>query len=239
MNSISHVTANMVLSGGEGKLHDGSRIADGAPVGKQERECLLKQIQELESELQDVREKSKFIAQELDLFRQRRAIFLSDRFRNTFDAWSLLSKGFQRLKDDTAIFAGDFKGYRLQPSLSMLRVAYLSYKVKLATKNLTGVFLAPVVEFPLQKGEIFLQIMGASKELLVETSVPVTEISDDGPVEFKFPPLKNSDCEELTLNIFVKNVDVPVRLLEMRRYALGGFGRLSTICFAGFVFDAE
>lgn len=239
MNSISHAVSNMVPSCSESKSYDGAPVDASARVSGPDREVLLRQIDELESELHEVREKSKFIAQELDLFRQRRAIFLSDRFRNTFDAWSLLSKGFQRLKDDTAIFSGDFKGYRLQPSLSMLRVAYLSYKVRLKSKNLTGVLLAPVVEFPLQKGEICLQIMGASRELLVETSVPVTEISDDGPVEFRFPPLKNSDSEELTLNVFVQNVDVPVRLLEMRRYALGGFGRLSTLCFAGFVFDQE
>ena len=80
--------------------------------------------------------------------------------------------------------------------------------------------------------------MEESKRLLVETSVPVAQISDDGPVAFRFPPLQNSD-NELIFNIFVQNVDVPVRLLEMRRYALGGFGRLSTVCFAGFIFDGE
>ncbi|MCC7528101.1 MAG: hypothetical protein IT342_06245, partial [Candidatus Melainabacteria bacterium] len=185
------------------------------------------------------REKSKFIAQELDLFRTRRAIFWSDRFRNTFDAWSLVSKGFQRLKDDTAMFAGNLQGYRLQPSLSMLRVAFLSYRVKLSTKNLAGILLAPIVEVPLQHGEIYLQILGESQELLVETHVSVTEINDDYPVALKFPPLSNSACEELTLKIFVQNVDTPVRLLEMRRYALGGFGSLSTLCFAGFIFEGE
>lgn len=234
MNSINHMASNVVPACEEIKRN-------GVPerFRADDREALLQHIHELESELHEVREKSKFIAQELDLFRQRRAIFWSDRFRNTFDAWSLLSKGFQRLKDDTAIFAGDLKGYRLQPSLSMLRVAYLSYKVKLTSKNLKGVYLAPVVEFPLQKGELVLHIMGASKELLVDASVSITEISDDGPVAFRFSPIANSDQEELTLNVFVQNVDVPVRLLEMRKYALGGFGSLSTVCFAGFEFDTE
>jgi hypothetical protein len=238
MNSITHLVSNIVPLNEGGNPCSSERPDVPERFEPQSKDELLQHIQTLEAELHSVREKSKFIAQELDLFRQRRAIFWSDRFRNTFDAWSLLSKGFQRLKDDTAIFASDLKGYRLQPSLSMLRVSYLSYKVKLNTKGLTGVYLAPVVEFPLQKGEIVLQIMEESKRLLVETSVPVAQISDDGPVAFRFPPLQNSD-NELIFNIFVQNVDVPVRLLEMRRYALGGFGRLSTVCFAGFIFDGE
>lgn len=238
MNSITHLVSNIVPLTETGNQRSSDRSDVPERFEPQSKDELLQQIQSLEAELHSVREKSKFIAQELDLFRQRRAIFWSDRFRNTFNAWSLLSKGFQRLKDDTAIFARDLKGYRLQPSLSMLRVSYLTYKVKLNTKGLTGVYLAPVVEFPLQKGEIVLQIMEESKKLLVETSVPVAQISDDGPVAFRFPPLQNSD-KELIFNIFVQDVDVPVRLLEMRRYALGGFGRLSTVCFAGFMFDGE
>ncbi|MBA3992044.1 MAG: hypothetical protein C0469_00860, partial [Cyanobacteria bacterium DS2.3.42] len=76
-------------------------------------------------------------------------------------------------------------------------------------------------------------------EMLIETSVSVTEINDDSPVVFRFPALANSDQEELTLHVFVQNVDVPVRLLEMRKYELGGFGNLSTKCFAGFIFGEE
>lgn len=202
-------------------------------------EALIEYIEELESELKTMREKSKYIAQELDLFRQRRAIFWSDRFRNTFDAWSLVSKGFQRLKDDTAIFNGNLSGYRLQPSLSMARVAHLSYKVSLKTANLSGVLLAPVVEMPVHKGEICLQILGSSQELLVEAYAPISDVNDDDATIFRFPALAASKDEELTLKVFIQSVDVPVRLLEMRRYALNGFGGLSTICFAGFIFDEE
>lgn len=234
-NTVSHVVESVSDYG-----RDKPRVdALDSRFENQDRADLIEQIKNLESELNIVREKSKYIAQELDLFRQRRAIFWSDRFRNTFDAWSLLSQGFQRLKDDTAIFTGNLKGFRLQPSLSMLRVAYLTYKVRLTSKNLTAVLLAPVVEYPLQKGEIVLQIMGDNRELLVETSVRVTEISDDEPVVFNFPAIADSDSRDLILHVFVQNVDVPVRLLEMRKYALSGFGSLSTKCFAGFIFAGD
>src|SRR5262245_7540053 len=74
------------------------------------------QVKSLETELTLVRSKGKLISQELDLFRQRRVVFWSDRFRNTFDAWNLMNKGFQQLKDNSALFCGSIQGFRLQPS---------------------------------------------------------------------------------------------------------------------------
>jgi len=214
--------------------------SQGQPAERSDRQTqpLLAEIAELNKELELTREKSKYIARELDLFRQRRAINWSDRFRNTFDAWNLMNKGFQQLKDDTLLFFAGQKGYRLQPSISLLRVPYVSYQVELRRKNLCGVMLAPVLEVPLVNGEICLQILGASQEMLVQCSLPITVIRDDAATVFSFPAIKNSDKEKLTLKIFVQGVDAPVRLFEMRRYKLGGFGSLETRSFAGFQFKA-
>lgn len=197
---------------------------------------LLKEIAELQKELELTREKSKYIARELDLFRQRRAINWSDRFRNTFDAWNLMNKGFQQLKDDTLLFFPGQKGFRLQPSISLLRVPYVRYHVELKKKNLCGVMLAPVAEVPLVNGEICLQIMGEAQDLLVQCAHPITVIRDDVPTVFTFPPIAESDRQKLTLKVFVQGVDAPVRLFEMRRYQLAGFGELETRSFAGFMF---
>lgn len=191
----------------------------------------------LKRELQITREKSKYIALELDLFRQRRVISLSDRFRNTFDAWNLMNKGFQRLKDDTAIFFGALTGFRLQPSVSLLRVPFLSYKVDLKTSNLSGILLAPVVEVPTMQGEICLQVLSESQQLLAQASTSVTTIRDDAPTALIFPPIASSSMQILTIKVFVQGVDVPVRLFEMRRYKWGGFGELETRFFAAFIFS--
>ncbi len=196
----------------------------------------FKEIAELQKELQLTREKSKCIARELDLFRQRRAIFWSDRFRNNFDAWNLMNKGFQQLKDDTLLFCRGQKGFRLQPSISLLRVPYVSYVIDLKRKNLCGVMLAPVAEVPLVNGEIYLQILGSKQELLVQSSLPITMIRDDAPTIFTFPPIAESGREKLTLKVFVQGVDAPVRVFEMRRYKLAGFGELETRSFSGFIF---
>jgi hypothetical protein len=197
---------------------------------------LLKEIAELQRELELTREKSKYIARELDLFRQRRAINWSDRFRNTFDAWNLMNKGFQQLKDDTLLFFPGQKLFRLQPSISLLRVPYVSYQVDLKRKNLSGVLLAPVAEVPLVNGEICLQIMGEAQDLLLQCALPITVIRDDAPTEFTFPPIAESGKQKLTLKVFVQGVDAPVRVFEMRRYKLAGFGPLETRSFAGFNF---
>ncbi|MCC7527486.1 MAG: hypothetical protein IT342_03120 [Candidatus Melainabacteria bacterium] len=206
------------------------------PVNMQDQP-LLKEIGNLQRELELTREKSKYIARELDLFRQRRAINWSDRFRNTFDAWNLMNKGFQQLKDDTLLFFSGQNSFRLQPSISLLRVPYVSYQVELKRKNFSGLLLAPVAEVPLVNGEICLQIMGEAQNLLVQCALPITVIRDDAPTVFTFPPIAESDRQKLTLKVFVQGVDAPVRVFEMRRYRLSGFGRLETRSFAGFIFS--
>jgi hypothetical protein len=198
---------------------------------------LKARVTALESELTLVRNKGKLLAQEVDLFRQRRVVYWSDRFRNSFDAWNLMNPGFQQLKDDSALFAGSLKDYRLQPSFSLLRVPFLTYKVRLTRPNLKGVLLAPVVDVPLTSGEICARIYTAPDNFHHMATLPMTAVKDDGPVLFEFPPLADSDQSELIIRIFVQGVDAPVRIFELRKYAFNGFGRLSTKPFAGFIFD--
>ncbi len=199
-------------------------------------QAIQRRLEAVEEELNLVRLKGKLISQELDLFRQRRVVFWSDRFRNTFDAWNLMDRGFQQLKDDSAIFCDSIQGYRLQPSLSLLRVPFLTYKVRLTRPGLKAVLLAPVVDVPLTAGEICLRIFSSPANPIASSAVPVSRIHDESPVELHFPAIEDSDKSELTIRVFVQGVDAPVRIFELRRYALGGFGRLSTKPFAGYVF---
>ncbi len=198
---------------------------------------LEERAEQLESELQLVRGKGKLISQELDLFRQRRVVFWSDRFRNTFDAWNLMNQGFQNLKDDTALFCGSLKSYRLQPSLSLLRVPFLTYRIRVTRPKLKAIQLAPIVDVPLTNGEICVRIFSAKEHYLRTSTAPVSSIRDDKPVILQFPTIDNSDQQELLFRIFVQGVDAPVRIFEMRNYAFGGFGRLSTKPFAGYEFE--
>ncbi len=102
----------------------------------------------------------------------------------------------------------------MQASTNLLRVPYLSYKIDLKRANLCSVLLAPVVEIPLDQGEIYLQILGANQELLVECSVPVSDIKDEKPTVFNFPAIERSDKEVLTMKVFVQGVHAPVRIFR-------------------------
>jgi hypothetical protein len=199
--------------------------------------ALEREVTALSGELSAVRSKGKLISQELDLFRQRRLVFWSDRFRNTFDAWNLMNQGFQQLKDDATLFCGSIAGFRLQPSLSLLRVPFLTYKVKLTRPNLRAITLAPIVDVPLTSGEICVRIFSSPDNYLCTATAPVSAVRDDAPIRLEFPVIEDSDKTELIFRVFVQGVDAPVRIFELRRYALGGFGKLSTRPFAGYIFE--
>jgi hypothetical protein len=202
-----------------------------------EIESLKTRISELESELEGVSNKGKLIAQELDLFRQRRVVFWSDRFRNAFDAWNLMNPQFQQLKDDSAIFHGEIRSLRLQPSLSLLRVPFLSYNFRLNRAGLSGILLAPVLDVPLRVGELCVRLFSAPDTLIADCSKSVLTMSDEEPVLFSFDPIHYSNEIELTMRVYVQGVDAPVRIFELRRYNLGGFGKLQSRPFAGYLFS--
>ncbi len=200
------------------------------------RESLRDRVSELEQELELVRMKGKLLSQEVDLFRQRRIVYWSDRFRNTFDAWNLMNPGFQQLKDDAAIFNGSLKGYRLQPSLSLLRVAFLTYRLDLKKPNLKSILLAPVVDVPLTSGEICIRIFEAPDKFITSAIAHIVHVRDDKPLQFDFPAIACSDKTPLLIRVHVQGVDAPVRIFELRKYGFGGFGRQATKPFAGFIF---
>lgn len=191
---------------------------------------------QLEQELNLVSNKGKLISQELDLFRQRRVVFWSDRFRNNFDAWNLMNANFQQLKDDSAMFNGDIKEFRLQPSYSLLRVASLNYSFTVGRAGLKGIYLAPVLDVPLEVGELCMRLFSAPDTLIASCTRSVKGMNGEEPVLFDFDPIADSDTVQLKMRVYVQGVDAPVRLFELRRYSLGGFGRLKCRPFAGFVF---
>ena len=211
--------------------------ADGARLENSDQVRLLQaRVEKLEQEVFNVSNKGKLIAQELDLFRQRRVVFWSDRFRNTFDAWNLMHHNFQQLKDDSLLFHKAIQKFRLQPSYSLLRVPYLTYDLHPDRPNLCGVLLSAILDVPMQSGEICIRIFAEQDKLVGACNRSVSEIVDDEPISFEFAPISISATSELKMRVYVQGVDAPVRIFELRQYQLGGFGRLKTKPFVGFVF---
>jgi hypothetical protein len=232
------VTSNIMVAQSPPNEHD-QEVAAAAPKASAPESVgnLQNRIFELEQELELVRMKGKLLSQEVDLFRQRRIVYWSDRFRNTFDAWNLMNPGFLQLKDDAAIFNGALDGFRLQPSLSLLRVAFLTYRLDLKKPNLKSILLAPVVDVPLTSGEIVIRIFEAPDKFITSSIASIVDVRDDKPLQFDFPVIPNSDKTPLLIRVHVQGVDAPVRIFELRKYGLGGFGRQFTKAFAGFIFD--
>lgn len=196
---------------------------------------LASELADTRDEAEQLRAKGKSMSRELDLFRQRRLIYWSDRFRSQFNAWNLMNPGFQQLKDDSSIANGNLKGFKLQPSLSLLRIPFLSYRFTLAKDDLTGVLLAPVLEVPLLTGEIGIKLLSGQHVTLAEATAPISNVHDDKPTDFAFPKIGTAG-DELVMQVYVQGVDIPVRVFELRRYAFGGFGKLTTKPFLGLVY---
>lgn len=210
----------------------------GSSLCTREQE-LLDRIEELESENKVLEEKGKQLAQELDVFRHRRLVYWSDRFRNRFDAWHLMHPAYEQLKDDTIIFGGNLRDYRLLPSLNLVRMTNLKYEISPGRAGLEALLLAPVIDMPSKKGELCIRIVDQTNEVVREAAVAIADLNEEEPCRFTFPSLEALSENPLLIHIFVQNTDVPVRLFEMRKYPLLGFARLKRQLFAAYCFRKE
>lgn len=192
----------------------------------------------LQEGIKSISERGRQLALELDLFRQRRLVVASDRFRNLFDAWHLMRPEFSRLKDDTVLFGGSLRGFRLMPSVNLMRVPYISYELNLDRPALSGIFLAPVLDFPAEDGEIVVRVTSLDgAENFAEASITLVGITDESPVALRFPPIAVSGMQPLAVQVSVCASEVPVRIFELCKFPLRGLGRRKARIFAGFVFD--
>lgn len=192
----------------------------------------------LEESIESINERGRQLALELDLFRQRRLVVLSDRFRNLFDAWHLMRPEFNRLKDDTVLFGGSLRGYRLLPSVNLMRVPFVSYELNFNRPGLSGILLAPVLDFPAEDGEIVVRITTLDGAVtFAEASITLVGISDEAPVALRFPAIAQSAMQPLAVQVSVRANEVPVRVFELCKFPLRGLGRRQTRLFAGFFFD--
>lgn len=187
--------------------------------------------------LQSARQRS--MAQELDSFRHRRITRLVQRFRGESDLYHDLAAPFQQLKDDSQLFGPGLKGYRLQPSVGLHRVPFLQYPLCLGRPNLAGVSLATNMDLTPESGVLGIEIVSPANEIVVQEVVPARGIDPSVPTRIDFPPIADSHQGRFRLRVFVREVDVPVRVLEWRKYSCLGLGRLQTRAFCGFHFDDE
>lgn len=200
------------------------------------------QLEHLEGEyekLARLTQTARETARQLDAFRSRKAVQLTDRFIEKPDYSDKLSPAYQKLLDDSRIFLPDLKGYRLQPSINLQRTEFLSYSVEIQKPKLCGLVLAPVIDLIPSSGSIGVEIESPYNEIVAHIEFPAESLNYLSPVTLKFPSIKDSNNGIFQFRVFVKNLDVPLRIYEWHRFSLLGFGRRRTQPFFGYIYPPD
>lgn len=176
------------------------------------------------------------ILPELLASRRPRATQWFTRFRPETDLRTDIDPAFQQLKDDSLLFARSLKGFRLQPSRDLRSVPFLSYPLDLDRPGLSGVLLAPILDFPGWQGQFGIEIVSPANTIVLQTVVPLADIDVHVPTCFRFAPIADSHQGRFWLRVFARDVVEPVRIFEWRKYRFGGFGPLQSRAFCGFLF---
>ena len=143
-----------------------------------------------------------------------------------------LPPGYQQLKDDSLMFLPDLRGFYLQASVNLQRVGGLGYPLVLPRRGLSGLLLAPVADVRPAQGSLRMEIHLPTGELAARATFPAAELQRDVPVRLEFAPLEACD-RPCRLGVFADDVDVPLYVLEWRKYRYWGLGRTKAGHFAG------
>lgn len=177
------------------------------------------------------------ISHELDSFRHRKLTRLFNRFFDRSNLWNDISPNFQQIKENSLTYNRQLKGYRLQPSINLQRVPFLSYPLDLGRSHLTGILMAPIFDFPPTSGTLGIEIISPSGDRVVQGFLPLSQIDESLPTRFDFPPIQDSNRGRFWLRVFARDLETSVRVLEWRRYSAFGLGKLKRRAFCGFLFQ--
>lgn len=199
-------------------------------------ESNLAQIGALHTQLARFEQHKQSAAAELTASRRRREALQLARFRRGRDLRDEIDPAFQQLKDDSLLFTRTLRGFRLQPSTDLRPVPYLAYRLELSRPGLSGVLLAPILDFPTQQGQLGIEMVSPANTIITQMVIPFAEIDVRVPTRFRFAPIADSHQGRFWLRVFVRDMVDPIRLFEWRKYRFGGLGLLQTQAFCGFLF---
>jgi hypothetical protein len=179
--------------------------------------------------------RARLLAFALDAQYARRVNQWIDRLLDRRDYAPLLPASFQQLRDDSLLYQGSLRGFRLRPSPSFTRSPVRSYPLRLDRPGLTGIAIAPAFDLLPRAGELALELLFQGKAV-ARSIVPAVQLQPDTPLVFRFSPPVDLPSQ-VELRITGRDLDVPVRLYEWQRYALFGLGSLQTRPFIGLHFQ--
>jgi hypothetical protein len=182
--------------------------------------------------------RTRIMARDLDILRQRRVVRVFNRLFDRYDLQHGLPAAYRQLRDDSHLFQPGLGGFLLQASVNLQRVGGLGYPLAVPRAGLGGLLIAPGADVRPERGVLRLEIHLSSGELAARATCPAAEIEPDVPLQLDFPPLP-ACLGTCRLGIFADGVDVPIYLLEWRRYRYWGLGRTQSRAFCALVFPGE
>ena len=138
--------------------------------------------------------------------------------RDQDDALDTLPLDFQRIKDDPLMATYHKHGFVLGRSCDLRNVPFLPYKITVRGTGLRAISLALQAAGPTPRGAVIIDVASENNQVVVYAAIPMFSIDSGKPVEFFLePPLK---AGEYSIRFFGRNLNVPVYVLEFRKYRL-------------------
>ena len=197
-------------------------------------ESLAGDLASLKADLADLRSQALELALKHDEMRDRRLVRLVRRFRPQDDPVLPLPPSFDRLWEEKSHLGGGAGRFRLQYSPSLLRVCALQYRLTSSKTGLRGLWLAAIPDIPATSGTIVVELATSTHQVLASTEKSIGGIDATSPTRFAFPNLAVAPAGAFILRVFVRGANSPIRLLEWRRYRLGGLGPVETRAFCAY-----
>jgi ubiquinone/menaquinone biosynthesis C-methylase UbiE len=226
------------LSGTEQKLSQTEQKLSQTEQKLSQTEQKLSQteqkLSQTEQKLLDLRTHASNAVKELCEMRESRVLMLVNRFRRT-SLREVVNSVFQRFLDDSYEFQ-KMKGFLLQPSVNLQKVDFLGYRYEFNRCGLCGIWIAPLLDIPLARGVIGIELVSPKNKILVQQVTSVVDLKKDTPVQLVFEPIFDTQQGTWELRVFARDIEGPIRLLEWRKYSWAGLGKLRTRAFCAFDF---
>lgn len=223
------------------KVSEWKRLEDRVRATEAELASMGERTVEVESrcercvaQLSRVEGKALSLADELRMFRDRKLTVWFNRFFDRTDLRAAIAPAFRQLLDDSYIFGGSLKRFRLQPSIDLGLTPFVSYHLDTGGRRLQGIMLAVLPDMPAKGGLIGIEIVSSTNSILMQQTLALEDVDEASPARFSFPLLPGSEQTGCALRVFVRDAEWPVRILEWRRYRAFGLGPLKTRPFCGF-----
>ncbi|HXJ84310.1 MAG TPA: methyltransferase domain-containing protein [Candidatus Methylomirabilis sp.] len=230
--ALNEARAQIVQAREETRASESRASEAEARAGK-----IAQHLDAMEAELNRWRLSAHGLRMELAPLRSRRLLRLLTRFRPGPDLLSQMNPAFRDLLDDSYLFFGDLRGYRLQPSEDLQPPRAFAYPLSLDRPNLSGVMLAPILDLPDETGALELELAAADGRILARAQVALSTMNSYAPVRFTFPPVSES-AQRIVLRVAVADAAGPVRLFEWRKRRWFGLRPLAIRPFCAFNFAA-